>query len=441
VTDFSPPRGTHDLLPPESDRIEGLATDAARLARLFGFRPVETPTFEHTELFVRGVGESTDVVTKEMYTFEDKGGRSLTLRPEGTAPVVRAYLNVRQSLPLPFKAYYVVPMFRHERPQAGRMRQHTQFGVEVIGTDAPGADVEVVSIGDAYLRGRGISRMTLHLNSIGDEKCRPAYREALNGFLEEQGDRLCSDHKDRWRANPLRVLDCKKKECREATADAPRTIDFLCEDCREHFEAVQEGLTEEGIAFEIDHRLVRGLDYYTRTAFEFVSEVLGPTQSTLCGGGRYDGLAEAIGGEPTPGIGFGLGLERVLIAAEEEGLPLPEPGTGVFVVAIGAEARREARALVRALRGDALIAETAYEERPLKAQLKMADRSGARFAAIIGEKELAQGVVTMRRLSDGEQETVRAGEVGSWLRGVRGDSSLGEESMADVTDERTPRDQ
>ena len=416
MTDFSPPRGTQDLIPPVSDRIETLRAEAAALARIYGFRPIETPTFEHTDLFVRGVGESTDVVTKEMYTFEDKGGRSLTLRPEGTAPVVRAHLNVRQSLPTPFKAYYLVPMFRHERPQAGRMRQHSQFGVEIIGTAAPGADVEVISIGDAYLRGHGVSRMTLHVNSIGDDKCRPGYREALSSFLEERADRLCSDHRERWPANPLRVLDCKKEECRAATEDAPRNIDHLCDECREHFAAVQEGLSEEGISFDVDHRLVRGLDYYTRTAFEFVSEVLGPTQSTLCGGGRYDGLAEALGGEPTPGIGFGLGLERLLIAAEEEGVPLPEPEKGVFVVAIGEAARKAARTLVRALRSDGLIAETAYEDRPLKAQLKMADKAGSAFAAIIGDKELEEGVATLRRFEDGNQETVKLDEVGAWLK-------------------------
>ncbi|MGH2691309.1 MAG: histidine--tRNA ligase [Actinomycetota bacterium] len=416
MTDFSPPRGTQDLVPPESDRIEKLRSDAVTLARTYGFRPVETPAFEHTDLFVRGVGESTDVVTKEMYTFEDKGGRSLTLRPEGTAPVVRAYLNVRQTLPTPFKAYYIVPMFRHERPQAGRMRQHTQFGVEIIGTDAPGADVEVVATGDAFLRGHGIERMSLHVNSIGDEKCRPAYRKALTAFLEERSDRLCSEHRERWKANPLRVLDCKREECRAATEDAPRTVDHLCEECRAHFDALQAGLAEERVAFEVDHRLVRGLDYYTRTAFEFVSEVLGPTQSTLCGGGRYDGLAEALGGEPTPAIGFGLGLERLLIALDKEGAAQPEMEAGLFVVAIGDEAGTEAHRLVRALREEGLIAEAAYEDRPLKAQLKMADRAGARFAAIIGEKELAEGVVTLRRLADGHQEAVKPSEVGSWLK-------------------------
>jgi histidyl-tRNA synthetase len=415
VTDFGPPRGTQDLLPPASERIERLRAQAMALARAYGFRPVETPTFEHTDLFVRGVGESTDVVTKEMYTFEDKGGRSLTLRPEGTAPVVRAYLNVRQTLPLPYKAYYVVPMFRHERPQAGRMRQHTQFGVEIIGTAAPGADVDVISLAARFLAGRGIARAELHINSIGDERCRPAYREALTAFLEERAEQLCSEHTKKWRANPLRVLDCKREDCREATDDAPRSIDHLCEECRAHFDVVQEGLREEGVTFEVDSRLVRGLDYYTRTAFEFVSDVLGPTQSTLCGGGRYDGLAEAIGGDPTPGIGFGLGLERLLIALDEEGVEPPELQAGVFVVALGESAAQVARALVRALREEGMAAETAYEERPLKAQLKMADRSGAAYAAIIGDQELADGVVTLRRLSDGHQETVKQDEVESWL--------------------------
>jgi histidyl-tRNA synthetase len=416
VTDFGPPRGTQDLLPPASERIERLRSEAVSLARAYGFRPVETPTFENTELFVRGVGESTDVVTKEMYTFEDKGGRSLTLRPEGTAPVVRAYLNVRQTLPLPFKAYYVVPMFRHERPQAGRMRQHTQFGVEIIGTSAPGADVDVITLAVRFLGAHGIRRAELHVNSIGDEVCRPGYREALTAFLEERADDLCAEHREKWRSNPLRVLDCKREECRSATEDAPRSIDHLCDDCRSHFDAVQEGLREEGVAFEVDSRLVRGLDYYTRTAFEFVSEVLGPTQSTLCGGGRYDGLAAAIGGDPTPGIGFGLGLERLLIAMDEEGVEAPDPQVGVFVVALGESAAREARGIVRALRQEGMAAETAYEERPLKAQLKMADRSGAAYAAIIGDQELADGVVTLRRLSDGHQETVKQSEVGTWLK-------------------------
>jgi histidyl-tRNA synthetase len=415
VSDFDPPRGTQDLLPPTSDAVEVLAAESAALARRHGFRRVETPAFEDTELFARGVGASTDIVTKEMYTFEDKGGRSLTLRPEGTAPVMRAYLAHRQDLGVPFKCYYVVPMFRHERPQAGRMRQHTQFGVEIIATASPAADVEVITVGNEYLAGRGLSRFALHLNSIGDETCRPAYRTLLIDFLKERADRLCKDSRERMLQNPLRVLDCKQPQCQAATADAPHITDHLCDPCGEHFEAVQAGLKEEGIEFSLDHRLVRGLDYYTRTAFEFVSEVLGPTQSTLCGGGRYDGLAEVLGGPPTPGIGFGLGLERALIALEKEGVPQPaaEP-LAVFVVAIG-EAAGEGRALVRELRAAGVSADAALEDRPLKAQLKMADRAAARYAAILGEQELADGVVTMRRMSDGEQETVKRAEVASWL--------------------------
>jgi histidyl-tRNA synthetase len=418
MTDFAPPRGTQDLLPPTAEWLDELAGLAAFVAGSFGFRRVETPTFEHTELFVRGVGETSDVVTKEMYTFEDKGGRSLTLRPEGTAPVMRAYLNAKQDLPHPFKAYYVVPMFRHERPQAGRMRQHTQFGVEIIGTAAPQADVDVIAVGRRFLTGEPdppVRTVHLAINSIGDDVCRPGHRKALVTFLQEREQRLCSEHRQRWRANPLRVLDCKREECRAVTEDAPRTIDFLCEPCREHFDAVQGGLTEEGIAFDIDHRLVRGLDYYTRTAFEFTSDVLGPTQSTLCGGGRYDGLAEAVGGEPTPGVGFGLGLERVLLVMEKEGTSLPSVAGGVFVVALGDDAHREGRALVRELRRSGVRAEITLEERPLKAQLKMADRAGSFYAAILGEEELRDGVVTVRAMSDGTQERVKRSELVAWL--------------------------
>ncbi|HWC33032.1 MAG TPA: histidine--tRNA ligase [Actinomycetota bacterium] len=416
MTDFSPPRGTQDLLPPRSDRLEALADAAAALARLHGFRRVETPAFEHTELFARGVGESTDIVTKEMYTFDDKGRRSLTLRPEGTAPVVRAYLGNRHDLPTPFKAYYIVPMFRHERPQAGRMRQHTQFGVEIIGTDAPAADVEVISLAQRFLSEPSVGlEFALRINSIGDERCRPAYREALVGYLEERRDRLPKELRERLHINPLRVLDAKEDEVRDVTADAPRIIDFLDDECREHFERVRALLDDEGIAYEIDPRLVRGLDYYTRTTFEFVSDVLGPTQSTLCGGGRYDGLAKVLGGDPTPGIGFGLGLERVLLAMERAGTVPDLSWTSVFVVALGDEAGRVGRELVRSLRRHGVRAETALEDRPLKAQLKMADRADAAYAALIGDDELAAKEITMRRMSDGAQERVAIDEVHAWL--------------------------
>jgi len=412
---FAPPRGTQDLLPPTSDRLESMAIEAARLARIFGLRRVETPALEHTELFARGVGETTDIVTKEMYTFEDKGGRSLTLRPEGTAGVVRAYLANRQELPVPFRGYYLVPMFRHERPQAGRMRQHTQFGAEIIGTAGPDADAEVIALAQRFLARWGVS-FDLHVNSIGDPACRPAYREALLSFLEERKDRLPKEARERMQANPLRVLDAKDEETRAITQDAPSMLDFLDDACREHFETVRARLGEQGIEHTVDPRLVRGLDYYTRTAFEFVSPNLGPTQSTLCGGGRYDGLAEVLGGPPTPGIGFGLGLERVLLAMEREGLELPDVlPTQVFVVAIGEAAAAEGRALVRSLREAGISAEYALEDRSLKAQLKMADRAEARYAAIIGEEELAAGEVTMRQMESGEQQRVTRTEVVAWL--------------------------
>ncbi len=416
MTDFNPPRGTQDLLPPTSESILGLVEAAHEVARIHGYRYVETPGIEHTEVFERTSGRSSEVVTKEMYTFEDKGGRSLTLKPESTAPVIRAYLRHRQKLPTPFKAYYIGPNWRHGRPQAGRLREFRVFGIEVVGSGAPDADVEVVAVGDRFLRARGLSRLTLGLNSIGDEVCRPRYREDLMAFLEERQDRLDREHRERWRVNPLRVLDCKQPECRAATEDAPRILDYLDDACREHFEAVRAGLDGEGIAYEIDHRLVRGLDYYTRTTFEFLSGTLSPAQATVCGGGRYDGLAEVLGGPPTPGVGFGLGLDRVFLAMVEEGVPLPEPPAGVFVVAIGDEARSVARDLVRGLRAEGVIADASLEDRPLKAQLKMADRAGARYAAILGERELHDGVVTMRRLADGEQDTVKATEVASWLR-------------------------
>jgi histidyl-tRNA synthetase len=271
-------------------------------------------------------------------------------------------------------------------------------------------------VGQRFLGGRGLSRFVLHLNSIGDENCRPAYRSVLIDFLKGRVDQLCPDSKERMLANPLRVLDCKVEGCRRATEDAPRLLDFLDDACREHFNAVRAGLAEERIEYVLDHRLVRGLDYYTRTAFEFVSEVLGPTQSTLCGGGRYDGLAEALGGEPTPGIGFGLGLERVLLAMDREGLPRPRSeGVEIFVVALGEEAEKESRALIRSLREQGIAADASLEERPMKAQLKMADRAGARYAAILGEQELSGGLVTLRRMEDGQQERVKLSEVATWL--------------------------
>jgi histidyl-tRNA synthetase len=414
--DTTPPRGTQDLLPPDGSRMRGLYDRAASLARLYGYRYVETPGFEATELFARTSGETSDVVSKEMYTFVDRGDRQLTLRPEGTAPVMRAYLGRRHELGAPFKAYYLTRMYRYARPQAGRYREHRQFGVEVFGVEGPLADVETILVGDALLRSLGLSRYRLELNSIGDDVCRPAYREELIGYLGARQGQLRDEHRERFAENPLRVLDCKDEACREVAAAAPRITERLCDACAGHFDEVQEGLRDAGLEVSITPTLVRGLDYYTRTAFEFVAEGLSQQQGTLFGGGRYDGLAEALGGPHVPGVGFGMGLERVLLAvAEEELEPPSEPALRCYVVALGDDARRRAGKLVWDLRAAGVSADLPFEDRPMKAQMKLADRSGAAFVAIVGERELAEGTVTLRRLVDGIQKTVPADDVVRWL--------------------------
>jgi histidyl-tRNA synthetase len=411
--ELRPPRGTLDLLPPAGSRMRALYDRAAALARRYGYRYVETPAFEATELFARTSGETSDVVTKEMYTFEDRKGRSLTLRPEGTAPVMRAYLAEMQAHPSPFKAYYLTRMYRYARPQEGRYREHRQFGIEVFGTEDPGADAEVIAVGDEFLRALGLGgRIELQVNSIGDEVCRPAYREELITFLRANRDRLSDEHRDRFEDSPLRVLDCKDEACRAVAKEAPKILDRLCDPCRAHFEGVQDGLKDAGLSWVIEPTLVRGLDYYTRTAFEFVSPDLSAQQATLFGGGRYDGLAEVLGGPHVPGVGFGMGLERVLIAVEQEGrTPPEEPRLTVFVVGVGDAGRARARELVRELRAAGVASDTSFEDRPLKAQLKMADRAGAAYAAIVGDRELEAGTVTLRRLEDGQQGDVTADAV------------------------------
>ena len=399
--------------------MRALYDRAAALARLHGYRYVETPGFEATELFARTSGETSDVVTKEMYTFDDRKGRSLTLRPEGTAPVMRAYLADLQAQPSPFKAYYLTRMYRYARPQEGRYREHRQFGIEVFGSEDPGADAEVIAVGDGFLRALGLQRIELQVNSIGDEVCRPAYREELIAFLRANRDLLTDEHRDRFEDNPLRVLDCKDDACRAVAKEAPKIIDRLCDPCRAHFEGVRDRLKEAGLSWTIEPTLVRGLDYYTRTAFEFVSPGLSPQQATLFGGGRYDGLAEVLGGPHVPGVGFGMGLERVLMAIDQEGLTPPvEPGLAAFVVGVGDAGRARARDLVRELRAAGVASESSFEERPLKAQLKMADRTGAAYAAIIGDRELEAGTVTLRRLEDGQQEDVAADALVARLAGA-----------------------
>jgi histidyl-tRNA synthetase len=382
-------------------------------ARLAGFRYVETPAFERTELFARTSGESSDVVRKEMYTFPDRKGRSLTLRPEGTAPVVRAFLANRHDLPSPFKAYYVEPMWRYGRPQTGRLREFRQFGVEVLDTEAPEADVEAIALGDRYLRAVGVSEFSLELNSIGDETCRPAYREELLSYLEQHAGELTDEHREHFRDNPLRVLDCKDADCRAVSRDAPKIVDRLCDACREHFDAVLAGLDEEGLKATLVPTLVRGLDYYTRTAFEYTSTELPEGQASLGGGGRYDGLAEAIGGDRTPGVGFALGLERIELALGDRAAHAG--ALEAFVVAVGDEAAAPTRALVRRLRSAGVATDASFGSRAMKGQLRAADRAGARYALILGDREVADGTVTVRELASGEQESVPANEVETWI--------------------------
>ncbi|MEX0756162.1 MAG: histidine--tRNA ligase [Actinomycetota bacterium] len=405
--ELAPPRGTADLLPPRADAMLDLYERSHRTARLYGYRYVETPTFEHTELFARTSGATSDVVTKEMYTFEDTKGRSFTLRPENTASVVRAYLTHQHDLGAPFRAYYVGSQFRHGRPQAGRLREFRQFGVEVLGMAGPDADVEVIELGERFLRDRGLRDQVLHLNSIGDAACRPAYRELLVAHFEPHLDELDEDCRTRLRSNPLRVFDCKVDGNKDFVRSAPAIVEHLCEACTEHFAQVRAGLDGAGVAYELDARLVRGLDYYTRTAFEWISSALDAAQSTINAGGRYDGLAEQLGGAATPGVGFAMGLDRVLLAADaEKAPPAPSTAPACFVVALGDEARAAAGTLIADLRAAGVPVTTALEDRPMKAQLKMADRSGATFTAILGAREIAAGQATLRRMADGEQETI-----------------------------------
>jgi histidyl-tRNA synthetase len=394
-------------LAPESARWQSLVGQFAAAVNRAGYGLVVSPLFEDVGVFSR-LGEGTDVVSKEMYDFTDKGDRHLALRPEGTASVVRAWAQHRP--PLPFKAWYAAPNFRYERAQAGRYRQHHQVGVEVLGPTDADLDVEVIDLAASVVAGLGLRRVDLLLNSLGDAVCRPAYTEALATFLSGRLDQLCDEHRRRALDSPLRVLDCKRAACLDATADAPRSIDHLCDPCREHFARVRSGLDALGVGYTIETRLVRGLDYYTRTTFELAAGALDSAQNAVGGGGRYDGLAEALGGPPTPGIGFGLGIERLLLACDAEGVfPAPEASVDVFV--IDTTGGREALELTHELRRSGMAADRAFDGRSMKAQFRAADRSGARLALVVGERERADATVTVRDLGEGDQETVPRSDV------------------------------
>jgi histidyl-tRNA synthetase len=403
---FVAPKGTYDVLPADSGRWLAVRDGLLEPARLAAYGYLETPVFEDTALFERGVGESTDVVSKEMYTFPDKAGRSLTLRPEGTAGVVRAVVEHRLNQgQLPLKVWYAGPMFRYEQPQSGRFRQFQQVGVEALGVDDPALDAEVVALGSHALHGVGLERVELLLTSLGDPQCRPAYVEKLRAFLRAI-PQFDEETRQRIERNPLRVLDDKRPEVIALVADAPLMVDALCTDCQAHYDAVREHLTDIGVGWKEAPRLVRGLDYYRRTTFEWQHSGLG-AQSAVGGGGRYDGLSESIGGPPLPGIGWALGMERILLALEAEGaLGEIEPRVEVYVVAIGAAAKKVGVRLVNALRAERVAADLAYGDRKLGGAMKAASRSGAATTVVIGERDLAEDVAQVKDMASGEQRAV-----------------------------------
>jgi histidyl-tRNA synthetase len=410
----------HDVLWPESARWRAFVAVFASLVESAAYGLVTTPMIEDAAVFRRGIGEASDVVGKEMYEFADRDGTMLALRPEGTASVVRAYLQHRPTLP--WKAWYETPMFRHERPQAGRYRQHHQVGIEALGVEDADLDVEVIWVADRFFRTLGLGRYTLSINSMGDATCRPAYIELLAAYLRAHADELCEDHRDRIDANPMRVLDCKRAECRAVTQGAPHLVDHLCPDCAAHFERVREGLGALGMTATVEHRLVRGFDYYTRTTFEFNSHAIESAQNGIGGGGRYDGLAEAMGGPSTPGVGFGIGIERVLLACDAEGC-FASPPAPLDAYVVDLVDGTVARDLSVALRDAGLRVDRGFDGRSIKAQMKGADRSGALAALIIGPDEAAAGTVTLRPLrGGGDQRAVPVAEVKDALLGLRGES-------------------
>lgn len=396
------PKGTQDWFGTNMHKRTIIENLARKLCRTYHIKEIITPIFEHTVLFARGVGETTDVVQKEMYTFNDKGERSITLKPEGTAGVMRAYLeNSIYADPAPAKMFYVTPAFRYEQPQDGRLRQHHQFGIEIAGTVSPMAEVELITFVTAFIKELGLKKTKLHINSIGCANCRPVYNDALLTFLKKHEEELCPTCKDRMARNPLRILDCKNPACKEVVKDAPRTIDYLDEECQAHFDDLKTLLTELGIPYEIDTGIVRGLDYYTKTVFEFVNEA----GFTLCGGGRYDNLIFEIDGKQhIPSVGFGMGIERIIYFLDKEGVELePEPKPTLYVGILGKESRAAAYKIVNDLRDMGIIVETDYMERSVKAQMKYANKIGAKNTVIIGEDELTKGVVRIKNMSTGEE--------------------------------------
>lgn len=411
------PKGTKDVVPEAAYKWHYLEDVVRKTAAEFGFKEIRTPTFEHTELFLRGVGETTDIVNKEMYTFTDKGDRSITLKPEGTAGVARAYIeNCLGDMPQPVKMYYLTPVFRYERPQAGRLREHHQFGVELYGSASPYADAEVMLVAKTLFDKLGLTEPVLNINSIGCPECRKKYNAALKEYLAGNIDKMCASCRERFDKNPLRILDCKEPGCKAITASAPKTLEYLCDDCRAHFEKLQSILSSAGVEFRVNPSVVRGLDYYTGTVFEFISSAIG-AQGTVCGGGRYNNLVSEVGGKPTPAVGFGMGLERLIMILENLNLYLGEPETPTIYIAPTSEAEAEAAfSVVGELRKKGVSAECDIMGRSLKAQMKYAGKRGYGFVAVMGADEINSGKIKIKRMSDGVETECAISDIAEVLR-------------------------
>lgn len=400
-------KGTKDVLPKEVHKNQYIEATALDIAEKFGYKEIRTPMFEHTELFQRGVGDTTDVVQKEMYTFDDKGGRSITLRPEGTAGAVRSYLeNGLCNEALPQKVCYVGPCFRYEKPQAGRLREFHQFGVECFGTASPLADAELISLGKSIFDTLEVKDISLEINSIGCPTCRAEYHKALKEYFSSRKDELCDTCRDRLDRNPMRILDCKSPVCSEIAKDAPVVTDYLCEECDDHFKKVQEYLKAMNIDYTINPKIVRGLDYYTKTVFEFISNSIG-AQGTVAGGGRYDGLVDELGGQKTPSLGFAMGLERLMMLMDAQNAPFPDASApDLFVVALGDKATLKAVEIVKDMRAEGFTALMDLNQRSVRAQMKYADKLGAKFNIVIGDNEVENGTAKLKNMNTGEETDI-----------------------------------
>lgn len=400
-------KGTEDVLPKDSYRWQFVEDVMRKESAAYGFKEIRTPVFEHTELFARGVGQTTDVVQKEMYTFDTKGGESVTLRPEGTAGAARAVLEhglVNDSLPI--KASYFVSCYRYEKPQAGRLREFHQFGLECYGTQSPVADAELICAAQSIFDRLGIKQLRLEINSIGCPTCRAEYHKALKEYFYGYKDELCETCNSRLEKNPMRILDCKSPVCSKIAQGAPKITDYLCDECKEHFASVQKYLDAAGVEYTVNPTIVRGLDYYTKTVFEFVTDFIG-AQGTVCGGGRYDGLIEELGGKHLPSLGFAMGIERLLMLMDKQGIEIPKPSTcDLYVAVMGESASLKSFEIIKAVRSCGLIAETDVVGRGLRAQMKYADKIGAKFSMVLGENEIEQGKAVIKNMSSGEQTEI-----------------------------------